>query len=63
MLFAVVCEKLIDTRDEHARACLKFIVNGTRKIAVNPEGRKYSKMKDVLHLLVLSEVLLYKILT
>ena len=28
VLFAVVWEKLIDTRDEHARVCLKFIVNG-----------------------------------
>ena len=31
----------------------------TRKIAVDPEGRKGSKLKDVLHLLVMSKVLLY----
>ena len=60
LTFAVVCKKIIDTRDVHARLVKDHHAYiALEKLAVDPGRRKYSEFKDVLRLLVLSDGLFY----
>ena len=57
LIFAVVCKKLIDTRDVHVRLVKDHRAYiALEKLAVDPEQRKYSEFKDVLCLLVPSDL-------